>query len=77
FRTFLRLPEVQRCAVILKDVLGHTVEDIAEIPDCTPVAAKIRPPTWPGRVARACRVAGRYARPSDERCRPSEDGALR
>ena len=40
FRTFLRLPELQRCAVILKDVLGHSVEDIAGIADCTPAAAK-------------------------------------
>lgn len=31
FRTFLRLPELQRCAVILKDVLGHSVEEIAGI----------------------------------------------
>lgn len=30
FRTFLRLPASQRCAVILKDVLGHSVEEIAE-----------------------------------------------
>jgi RNA polymerase sigma-70 factor (ECF subfamily) len=40
FRTFLRLPELQRCAVILKDVLGHSVEEIASIAGCTPVAAK-------------------------------------
>ena len=40
FRTFLRLPELQRCAVILKDVLGHSVEEIAGIADCSPVAAK-------------------------------------
>lgn len=40
FQTFLRLPELQRCAVILKDVLGHTVEEIATIADCTPAAAK-------------------------------------
>jgi RNA polymerase sigma-70 factor (ECF subfamily) len=40
FRTFLQLPELQRCAVILKDVLGHSVEDIAGIAECTPAAAK-------------------------------------
>jgi RNA polymerase sigma factor (sigma-70 family) len=40
FRTFLQLPELQRCAVILKDVLGHSVEDIAGVAECTPAAAK-------------------------------------
>jgi RNA polymerase sigma factor (sigma-70 family) len=40
FRTFLQLPELQRCAVILKDVLGHSVDDIASIAGCTPAAAK-------------------------------------
>ena len=40
FQTFLRIPELQRCAVILKDVLGHSVEEIANIVDCTPAAAK-------------------------------------
>ena len=40
FQTFLRLPELQRCAVILKDVLGHSVEEIAATADCSPVAAK-------------------------------------
>ncbi|MDR3494139.1 MAG: sigma-70 family RNA polymerase sigma factor [Ancalomicrobiaceae bacterium] len=40
FQTFLRLPELQRCAVILKDVLGHSVEDIAVIADCSAAAAK-------------------------------------
>lgn len=40
FRTFLRLPELQRCAVILKDVLGHSVEEIAAIAECSPTAAK-------------------------------------
>jgi len=40
FRTFLRLPELQRCAVILKDVLGHSVEEIAGIAGCSPAAAK-------------------------------------
>ena len=39
-RTFLQLPELQRCAVILKDVLGHSVEEIASIADCTTIAAK-------------------------------------
>jgi RNA polymerase sigma factor (sigma-70 family) len=40
FQTFLQLPGLQRCAVILKDVLGHTIEEIATIADCTPAAAK-------------------------------------
>jgi len=40
FRTFLQLPELQRCAVILKDVLGHSVEEIAGTADCTAAAAK-------------------------------------
>jgi RNA polymerase sigma-70 factor (ECF subfamily) len=40
FQTFMQLPELQRCAVILKDVLGHTVQEIAAIADCTPAAAK-------------------------------------
>ena len=40
FRTFLRLPELQRCAVILKDVLGHSVEEIAGIAECSPAASK-------------------------------------
>ncbi len=40
FHTFLQLPELQRCAVILKDVLGHSVEEIAEIVECSPAAAK-------------------------------------
>ncbi|MDP9628770.1 UNVERIFIED_ORG: RNA polymerase sigma-70 factor (ECF subfamily) [Ensifer adhaerens] len=37
FQTFLRLPELQRCAVILKDVLGHSIDEIA---GCSPAAAK-------------------------------------
>lgn len=40
FQTFLRLPELQRCAVILKDVLGHPVDEIASIAGCSPAAAK-------------------------------------
>jgi hypothetical protein len=40
FQTFLRLPELQRCAVILKDVLGHSVEEIAGIAGCSQAAAK-------------------------------------
>jgi RNA polymerase sigma factor (sigma-70 family) len=40
FQTFLRLPELQRCAVILKDVLGHSVDEIAGIAECTSAAAK-------------------------------------
>ncbi|MGA2044483.1 MAG: sigma-70 family RNA polymerase sigma factor [Roseiarcus sp.] len=40
FQTFLRLPELQRCAVILKDVLGHSVDEIASIAGCSPASAK-------------------------------------
>jgi RNA polymerase sigma-70 factor (ECF subfamily) len=40
FQTFLQLPELQRCAVILKDVLGHSVDEIASITGCTSAAAK-------------------------------------
>ncbi|GMB80277.1 sigma-70 family RNA polymerase sigma factor [Shinella zoogloeoides] len=40
FQTFLQLPELQRCAVILKDVLGHSIEEVASIAECTPAAAK-------------------------------------
>jgi RNA polymerase sigma-70 factor (ECF subfamily) len=40
FQTFLLLPELQRCAVILKDVLGHSIEEVASVADCTPAAAK-------------------------------------
>jgi RNA polymerase sigma factor (sigma-70 family) len=40
FQTFLRLPELQRCAVILKDVLGHSVDEIASVAGCSPPAAK-------------------------------------
>jgi RNA polymerase sigma factor (sigma-70 family) len=40
FRTFLRLPELQRCAVIMKDVLGHSLEEVAGVAGCTLPAAK-------------------------------------
>jgi RNA polymerase sigma factor (sigma-70 family) len=40
FHTFMRLPELQRCAVILKDVLGHSLEEIAGIAACSVPAAK-------------------------------------
>lgn len=40
FQTFLQLPELQRCAVIFKDVLGHSVDEIASIAECTPASAK-------------------------------------
>jgi RNA polymerase sigma factor (sigma-70 family) len=40
FQTFLRLPELQRCVVILKDVLGHSIDEIASIAECSPTAAK-------------------------------------
>lgn len=40
FQAFLQLPVLQRCAVILKDILGHSVEEIAAIADSTVPAAK-------------------------------------
>jgi RNA polymerase sigma factor (sigma-70 family) len=40
FQTFLRLPELQRCAVIIKDVLGHSIDEVAIVAGCTPAAAK-------------------------------------
>jgi RNA polymerase sigma factor (sigma-70 family) len=40
FQTFLQLPELPRCAVILKDVLGHSIDEVASIADCSPAAAK-------------------------------------
>jgi RNA polymerase sigma-70 factor, ECF subfamily len=39
-RTFLRLPALQRSAVILKDVLGHSLEEVTSITGTTPAAAK-------------------------------------
>jgi RNA polymerase sigma-70 factor, ECF subfamily len=39
-RTFLRLPAIQRSAVILKDVLGHSIEEVSSIIGTTPAAAK-------------------------------------
>ncbi len=39
-RTFMRLPALQRSAVILKDVLGHSLEEIASITGVTEAAAK-------------------------------------
>ena len=37
---FLRLPALQRSAVILKDVLGHSLEEVTSITGATPAAAK-------------------------------------
>lgn len=39
-RTFLRLPPLQRSAVVMKDVLGHSLEEIAEVNAVTMPAAK-------------------------------------
>jgi RNA polymerase sigma-70 factor, ECF subfamily len=39
-RTFMRLPALQRSAVILKDVLGHSLQEIASIIGATEAAAK-------------------------------------
>ncbi len=39
-RTFMRLPALQRSAVILKDVLGHSLEEIASLTGVSEAAAK-------------------------------------
>jgi RNA polymerase sigma-70 factor, ECF subfamily len=39
-RTFMRLPALQRSAVILKDVLGHSLEEVASITGASESAAK-------------------------------------
>ena len=39
-RTFMRLPALQRSAVILKDVLGHSLEEIVSITGASEPAAK-------------------------------------
>jgi RNA polymerase sigma-70 factor, ECF subfamily len=39
-RTFMRLPALQRSAVILKDVLGHSLEEAAAITGVSEAAAK-------------------------------------
>lgn len=39
-RTFLRLPALQRSTVILKDVLGHSIEEMSSITGATPAATK-------------------------------------
>ncbi|WP_419316815.1 sigma-70 family RNA polymerase sigma factor [Caulobacter sp. ErkDOM-E] len=39
-RTFLRLPALQRSTVILKDVLGHSLEELSAITGATEAAAK-------------------------------------
>jgi RNA polymerase sigma-70 factor (ECF subfamily) len=39
-RTFMRLPTLQRSAVILKDVLGHSLEEVASITGASEAAAK-------------------------------------
>ena len=39
-RTFMRLPALQRSAVILKDVLGHSLQEVASITGASEAAAK-------------------------------------
>jgi RNA polymerase sigma-70 factor (ECF subfamily) len=39
-RTFMRLPALQRSAVIMKDVLGHSLEEVASITGASEAAAK-------------------------------------
>src|SRR6202034_808993 len=39
-RTFMRLPALQRSAVVLKDVLGHSLEEVASITGASEAAAK-------------------------------------
>ncbi len=71
FQTFLQLPELQRCAVILRNVLGHSVEEIADIAGCSPAAAKSA--LQRGRVALR-RLAGM---PADTRLPLMGDAARR
>jgi RNA polymerase sigma-70 factor (ECF subfamily) len=40
FRTFLRLPAIQRSAVILKDVLGHSIDEVSAVTGMSEAAAK-------------------------------------
>lgn len=40
FGVLAQLPVLQRCAVVLKDVLGHSIDEIAAIAGCTVPAAK-------------------------------------
>src|ERR1700689_3155399 len=53
-RTFMRLPALQRSAVILKDVLGHSLEETASITGASEAAAKSA--LQRGRV-RLCEIA--------------------
>ncbi|TPI18350.1 sigma-70 family RNA polymerase sigma factor [Mesorhizobium sp. B4-1-1] len=39
-RTFMRLPPLQRSAVVMKDVLGHSVDEVAEVNGVSAAAAK-------------------------------------
>lgn len=39
-RTFMRLPPLQRSAVVMKDVLGHSLDEIAAVNGVSPPAAK-------------------------------------
>ena len=76
FQTFLRLPELQRCAVILKDVLGHSVDEIATIAECSPAAAKSA--LQRGRVALRglAQSVRRHAAAARVRFGPTEDRRL-
>ena len=71
FQTFLRLPELQRCAVILKDVLGHSLDEIAGVAECSPMAAKSA--LQRGRVA----LLGHSVAPEDTRLPLMSDADLR
>jgi DNA-directed RNA polymerase specialized sigma24 family protein len=39
-RSFMRLPTLQRATVILKDVLDHSLDEVASICDASEAAAK-------------------------------------
>ena len=39
-RIFMRLPPLQRSTVVMKDVLGHSLEEIADVNGVSPAAAK-------------------------------------
>ncbi len=71
FQTFLQLPELQRCAVILKDVLGHSIDEIANIAECSPAAAKSA--LQRGRIA----LRQRAQMPADTRLPLMPDAARR
>jgi RNA polymerase sigma-70 factor, ECF subfamily len=85
-RTFMRLPTLQRSAVILKDVLGHSLEEVASITGASEVAAKSALQRGRARLREIAREPRRYiasdsvrcdACPTDQVCRGFQDRRLR